>query len=440
MTEEALESTSSRAAPSEDLGKVLKKSNLLLGLLILGFAAPLGLVPISGAVIAEGEVLALSRSKRIAHPSGGVVAQIYVSNAAKVHRGQPLLRLDTSLSEQNLEMTGGGIAQLTARVARLRTERDGLTQIQFPADLTAQRHKPEIARAIEEETRQFQVSMQTLQAERAAIKAQISQAMSAEASYRIQADVYRQQETLISEERRANDALWEKRFTTLQRRNELMRAAVGLRGSIASAEGQAAQMRERQVELRQQIYAVEEKARARAGIELSQVQLDLFELRQNRLSAQEVSRNGLLRAPYAGVVDKLAFTSVGDVVRGGETVLEIVPVGDPIIVSARVSPLEINEISLGKTAIIKFSDAQSRDLPELSGRVSKISASRNFDAQRNFYYYAVDIVMPKEEFGKIGLRNPKIGTPVEVFIQTGRRSLLAYFARPLADQINRMFR
>ncbi|HPA41509.1 MAG TPA: diphosphate--fructose-6-phosphate 1-phosphotransferase, partial [Candidatus Hydrogenedentes bacterium] len=81
-----------------------------------------------------------------------------------------------------------------------------------------------------------------------------------------------QQAVLIAEERKANDELWEKRYTTLQRRNELARAAVGLGGSVASAEAQASQLGSKVAELRQQMFVIAENARAQAGAELAQVQ------------------------------------------------------------------------------------------------------------------------------------------------------------------------
>jgi HlyD family secretion protein len=205
------------------LHRTIRKSRRVLAALVLGLGLPMAVIPISGAVIASGEVSVASHVKKIAHPRGGVIAEIPVSNGMRVKAGQLLMRLDTNVSAASAAMTVESIDQLRTREARLRAERDGSAEIAFPADLLARQSEPPVARALSEERRIFALDRQTLAGQRAAIQAQIAQAGKAAGNYRVQADVYRQQAALIAEERKANDALWEKRYTTLQRRNELAR-------------------------------------------------------------------------------------------------------------------------------------------------------------------------------------------------------------------------
>ena len=238
---------------SSGLHLALRKSRILLAVVVFGIGLPMTLIPISRAVIAGGEVTVASRVKKIAHPRGGVIAEIPVSNGTRVRAGQLLMRLDTNVSAASAAMTVESLDQLLAREARLRAERDAHGTIEFPAALLARQNDPLVANAISEEKRIFELNRAARAGQHAAIQAQIAQASKASGSYVVQADVYRQQEALIAEERKANDALWEKRYTTLQRRNELARAAVGLHGNVASAEAQASQMSSKIAELRQQM-------------------------------------------------------------------------------------------------------------------------------------------------------------------------------------------
>ena len=311
--------------PVNNLEKTLRKSRLVLAAIVFGIGAPMALIPISSAVIASGEVTVASHVKKIAHPHGGVIAEIPVSNGTRVHAGQLLMRLDTNVSSASAEMTVESLDQLLAREARLHAERDSRGTIEFPPALLARQNEPLVAKAIAEEKRIFQLNRAAVAGQRAALQAQIAQANKSIGSYIEQADVYSQQEALITEERKANDELWEKRYTTLQRRNELARAAIGLHGSVASAQAQASQMNSKVAELRQQIIVVEEDARRQAGAELAQVQGKIIELRQNNVVAQDTNERNTIRAPYDGVVDKLAFTTIGGVVPAGETIMEIVP-------------------------------------------------------------------------------------------------------------------
>lgn len=403
------------------LYRTMRSSKLMLGALLLGLALPMAVIPISCAVIANGEISVASKVKKVANPRGGGVAEIPVSNGTRVKAGQLLMRLDTNVSAASAEMTVQSIDQLRAREARLRAERDALPAIDFPADLLARQGEPLVGQL-------------------AAIQAQIAQAGKAAGNYRVQADVYRQQAALIAEERKANDELWEKRYTTLQRRNELARAAVGLGGSVDSAEAQASQLGSKVAELRQQMIVIAQDARARAGAELAQVQTKLIELKQNNVVAQDANERNLVRAPYAGVVDKLAFTTIGGVVPAGETIMEIVPDKDPFVVTARVSPQDIDQLAPGQKVMVRFSAFNAGTTPEVEGRLAKIGADRTVDPQHGVAFYTIEIEVLPGELAKLGELKLRPGMPAETFIQTGSRTMLSYLAKPLTDQFERAFR
>lgn len=430
----------SRAEPAAVLARTLGRARMILATTVFGLGVPLALVPISGAVIAPGEVSVTSHVKKIAHPHGGVVSEIAVSNGVRVAAGQVLMRFDSNVSSASAAMTVESIDQLIARQARLRAERDALGEIAFPAQLLARGTEPLVAAAIAEQRRILSINRSGLAGQRAAIAAQIDQAYQAAGSYRVQADVYRQQEALIAEERTANEVLWEKRFTTLQRRNELARAAVGLHGSVASAQAQAAQLGSKVAELRQQLFVLEQDARRQAGAELAQVEAKLVELRQGNVVAQDANDRNTIRAPYAGVVDKLAFTTIGGVVGAGETIMEIVPDRDPLMVTARISPADVDQVSAGQPVILRFSAFNARTTPEIEGRLGRIGADRTVDPQHGIAFYSVEISIPAAELAKLGSLQLRAGMPVEAFIQTGSRTLLGYLTKPLGDQFARAFR
>ena len=423
-----------------DLARTAGRAKWMILATVLGLGAPLALVPVRGAVIASGEVTVSTQVKKIAHPHGGVIAELKVSNGTRVAAGQVLMRLDTNVSAASAAMTVESIDQLLARRARLRAVRDGLATIEFPAELVWRQVDPLVASAMAEERRVFALDRETLAGQRAALAAQIAQASKAAGSYHVQADVYRQQAALIAEERVANEKLWEKRYTTLQRRNELARAAVGLDGSVASSEGQASQLVSRMAELRQQMIVVEQDQRRQAGADLTQVEARLTELRQGRVVAEDANERNTIRAPYAGVVDKLAFTTIGGVVPAGETILEIVPDRDPLMVTARVSPADVDQLAPDQPVILRMSAFNSRTTPELAGHVTRIGADRTVDAQRGLAYYSVEIALDRGELAKLGDLKLRAGMPAEAFIQTGSRTLLSYLTKPLADQLARAFR
>ena len=188
---------------SSGLHLALRKSRILLAVVVFGIGLPMTLIPISRAVIAGGELTVATRVKKIAHPHGGVIAEILVSNGTRVSSGQLLMRLDSNVSAASAAMTVEGLDQLQAREARLLSERDSRSKIEFPATLLTRQNEPSVAQTITEERRSFKINRSALTGKRSALQAQIAQTSKAIGSYMVQADVYRQQEALIVEHLRS---------------------------------------------------------------------------------------------------------------------------------------------------------------------------------------------------------------------------------------------
>lgn len=428
------------AYSQDQLTLVIRRSKWAMAMFIFGFGGALALIPISGAVIAAGEVTVGSGIKKVAHPQGGVVAAITIRNGDRVRKGQLLMRFDTNVSAASAAMTTENIDQLLAREARLRAERDGSREIAFPPTLTVRQSVKEVETIMREERRAFALNREAIASQRETILQQISQANESIRGYKIQADVYRKQEVLIAEEKTANDRLWEKGFTTLQRRNELHRAAEGLRGNVASAETSEAQVRARIAELQERSYLLEDNARRLAGESLADVQIKLTELRRNDVVTQDTNSRNLVYASYDGVIDKLAYNTIGGVVPAGETILEIVPEKDPLVVTARISPQDIDQLRRSNSVSLRFSAFDVQTTPQISGKLTKISADRTTDAQLGIAYFPVEVMIPKEELAKLGSLKLRPGMPVEAFFKTGERTLLAYLFKPISDQVVRAFR
>jgi hypothetical protein len=105
--------------PEISMRRHIRMALAMLG--VLGVMALVGLVliPIGGAVVASGQVGVESRVKRIAHPTGGIVAAILVANGDHVREGQDLVRLDNVVSAGCRE-AGSGSNSVPARIAAVK--------------------------------------------------------------------------------------------------------------------------------------------------------------------------------------------------------------------------------------------------------------------------------------------------------------------------------
>ena len=118
----------------------------------------------------------------------------------------------------------------------------------------------------------------------------------------------------------------------------------------------------------------------------------------------------------------------------------IVPENDALSAQAKVSPDDIDELRAEQPALLRFSAFNLRTTPELNGKVSWIAPDQTEDKRTGASYYTIRIAVSDAEIAR--LRDLKIipGMPVEVFVQTGSRTMLSYMLKPLMDQLTRTFR
>jgi HlyD family type I secretion membrane fusion protein len=426
----------------DDPGPALRRSlriGLWLSAALVGTLLLMAFViQTSGAVIGMGKLSVESRVKEIAHPTGGVIAELFVKEGDRVEQNQPIMRFDSTVSGGSATTLGQSLEQLLAAQARLIAERDG-TAIAFPAQLTGA--NTESARAaMEEARRQFEVGRQLRSAEQASVRERMRQAEQEIASISAQRTSADRQSTLIQSELEALRSLYERRLVTVTRLNQMERAATELTGASTAYGANIAQTRARIAELRQQSLEMDRTARNRAAQELASVQAQLNDQKIRSISASDSFERTMLRAPYAGIIDKLAFGTVGGVVPPAQTIMEIVPENEPLVVEIEIAPQDIDQMSIGQPAIVRFSAFNAQTTPELKGEVYYVGAERSVEQRTGVPYFPVRIRVSTEELAKLGDLQLRPGMPVEGFVQTGRRSLLSYLTKPLLDQFQRAFR
>lgn len=426
--------------PEHSLRRELRIGLFLCGALVLGLGGMAALLPMTGAVIGAGEVTVSSYVKEIGHPTGGVVADIMVHDGDHVRKGQALMRLDSTVAGATAGYTGENVDQLLARAARLTAERDNAAGITFPAELLQKTNDPNVAALMEQERKTFVLRRDARRSMAAQLGKRINQTQADVASSRTNAQSYADQATLITDELDATRKLYEKRYTTLDRLNALERSASGLTAEARGAHEAAISGTARIGELQLQMGSLEADARSSAAAELMDVLSRISELRRAQVAADDTYERAVIRAPQAGVIDKLAFRTVGGVVPAGQTILELVPDDDRMVVEATISPADIDQVRQGQKAIVRFTSFSARTTPELAGIVTHVAADRTDDRNTHNAFYRVTVALDKGEISRLGELRLKPGMPAETFVQTGSRTMLSYILKPLRDQLARAFR
>lgn len=425
--------------PEEGIRRNLRLALWIIGAFIVGLVGLSALTSTQGAVIGAGEVTVESRVKKVAHPQGGIISTIEVREGQRVRRGQVLMRLDTTVSGANVLASGDTVEQLMANIAVLQAERDGLAEPSFPVELTSD-PTPAKQAAMANARRLLALRRGARSQELAQIGERIRQTQAQIQAYGAQKHATDKQSNLVRSELDGLRSLRDQQLVTVNRLNQIERTAVDLEGTAASYSAQMAQARARIAELRQSQMQIQQDSRSKAGQELIELQARLNDQKVRSATATDAYNRSLVRAPYDGIVDKLAFTTVGGIVPPMETILEIVPSNDRLTVTAKVSPFDIDQLSLNQPVSLRFSAFNNRVTPELFGRVTYISAERIADEKSGQVYYKTTVEVNPGELRKLGSLKLMPGMPVEVFFRTGERSLISYITKPLRDQFARAFR
>jgi len=427
------------AGPEGELRQQTRKVMLGVGILVPVLLAAATLIPIGGAVIGSGQVGMESSAKRVTHPNGGVIAYLFVRNGDRVKAGDPLLRFDDGVTSGQSEISALSVDQLLAKRARLEAEQLSLPAIRFP-DSLLNSNSPGAKEAMEYERRLFVLRQVEEASQRAQLGARVTQLQREISGYRIQIGALNQQSALIEPERKGVQELWDRGLVTISRKNELERTAVDLKGNVGALYATIAQTEARIGETRQQIVLLGQQRRADAGTELATVNAALNEQQLRNIAAADSQNRSVVKATYPGVVEKLAFSAVGSVVRPAEPIMEIVPVDDNLIVEAAISPNDIEQVQVGQPARIRFTSINSTATPEIAGKVFYVAADPTVRERDGSSFFPVRVRIDAEMLKRYPELKLRQGMPAEAYIETGSRSMLSYLTKPLRDQFARAFR
>lgn len=365
----------------------------------------------------QGRVIPSSKVQIIQSAEPSTIREILVRSGQTVKKGQLLVRLDNTTSQSELGQLETENARLAQRAARLAGEGGG-------ANCTGE--------SCGDEMRLAQVRRSSLQSQLAALSASVEQrrrdmgeaqatASSLESSLRLA----REQVAMLAP-LAAKGVVPQTELLTAQRE------VVDIQGRLAAA---------RQAISRSQA-AVRE-----AGAEVSRARFDFQQEALNersqlttKMAVNEETIRGAegrlarseIRSPTRGVVNDLLVNTLGGYVNAGEKIMQIVPLGDKLLIETRVTPRDIAFIKVGDPANVKVTAYDFSIYGGLNGKVVRVSADSIYDEVERQAYFTVVVETSNSYLTSNGRRLPITpGMLCDVEIVTGKKSVLSYLLKPV---------
>lgn len=378
--------------------------------------------PLQSAAIAPGVVQVEGKRKAVQHLEGGIVSQILVSNGEWVEEDQPLLILEMARPFAERDILQGRLYNQQAAVDRLKAERDDLPSVPFRDSLVEAGYRDKrAANAVSNELALFSARAADRRAEEDVLASQRK-------GLRLVMDSKEAVEESLSLEILDLQELLTDGYVDKQRLRELERARTQVLGELAD-------LRVAIEEVSLRVSQLRTRFKKEVVDELALTFEQLYDIEQQFSAADDAVERSTIRSPVAGTVLNLIPNTIGAVIGSGETLLEIVPHIDDLVVDARVSPMDIDRVSVGQPAEIRFS--VFKDAYLVSGSLTKLSPDRLVDQETDLPYYSAEIKLVEEDLSLLEGMTLVPGMPAEVLIKTGERTMLGYITSPMRRGLSR---
>lgn len=397
--------------------KLILVAAITMGLLILWS----GIAQVDEVTRGMGKVIPSSQAQLVQAAEPAVVADILVRSGERVKQGQLLVRLDDSMAASELGQLQTENERLAVRASRLEGEAAGSVMGCQPGSVCAEEQRLQRTRLAAARSREASLAAAVEQRRRDLREAEAT-ASALSQSVRLAQDQVRMLEPLA-----AKGIVPQTELITAQR--EL----VDVRGRLAAAQQAAgrasASIREAQAEVQSarldfQQQALNERSEIETRIAVNEESIRGASARRNRNE---------LRSPVAGIVNNLQVTTKGGFVNAGETIMQVVPVGDRLLVEARISPRDIGFVKVGDRANVKVTAYDFATYGGLPGKVVEVSADSIYDELERENYYRVLIETNRSFIEKDGQRFAIVpGMITDVEIITGAKSILSYLLKPVS--------
>lgn len=401
---------------------------------IMGWAA---LAPLGSAAIASGVISVEGSRKSIQHLEGGIVDKILVKDGDFVEEGQVLLTLEETQAQASIKLIYGRKMVALAEMARLIAERDGASTLTFSDWLLERQSDVNVSKSMEGQLNIFAARRLSRESQITILEQKGAQLEEEIKGLKGQTDATDRQLFLIKEELADVAQLVKKKLAKRTRLRSLQRDAAELSGQRSQSISKVAESKQAIGEIKLQISELGNAVLNEVVNEIKNVQAQLFDLEEQEHAALDVLNRIKVTAPNSGVIVNLQIFTEGGVIRSGDTLMDIVPLDQTLLIDAEVSTADIDVVKLGAKAQIRFPAFSQRTSQPINGTVISVSADSLLNERSGTFYYQTLVRIDSLEGSNLTISQLRPGMQADVMIATGERTALDYFLNPVLQSFNR---
>lgn len=399
------------------------------------------MAPMAGAVVAGGQVTLANSHVTVQHLEGGILSVVKVREGDVVEPGQVLFEFQQVRTNAKLQELTNRVKTLASVEARLVAERDGAPGIDFRHPLLKNLDDREVLEIRRQQRHQLEVRRASGSTRKEILAFRITQIEEQIKGKLTQLDSVNRQLSLNRKELGSMQRLVNQGMATLTSLYSLQRSEASLMADRGELLATIAQAREKIGETRLQIMNLDAALQEEIGSQLTDIHAQRVGAEKLLADAEDQMRRTVVTSPIRGTIMNLEFTASNTVVRPGDTLAQIIPLDDQLLVEAQLATQDIDDVRVGQSARIVFSAFATRHLQRVDATVTRVSADALVDERSGTQYFGITVTVDPDSLAEAGLANElSPGMPAEVFVTTTERTLLDYLLQPVQDVLSRAFR
>lgn len=330
----------------------------------------------------DGKVIPSSRVKTIQSLDGGIISAFYVKDGDLVKQGQVLIKLDDTRFGADYNQNYAQLMGLIAEIARLKTQINNSTTINFPQELD---NFPDLKNG---QNKLLKSLMDSLNHEIESLEKNLH--------------LSEQELNLV-----------------------LPLVKQGLMSQL-----ERIRLEKQVTEAKSKITDTMESFKTKAQTELTEKENLQVALEEKIKGLKDRMKYTDITAPVEGYINNLKLNTVGGVIKPGMDILDIVPLEEQVIIEAKINPRDRAFIKKDQAATVKFPAYDSSIYGGLDATVISISPDTSRD-EKNNEFYIVRLTTDKNYLGDDVKHKIIPGMAANVSIITGKKSILFYLIRPV---------
>ena len=381
--------------------------------------------------VADGQVIPSGKIKHVQHLEGGIIRKINIIEGEVVKKGQPLIELEQIHSGASLEEIQVRLDALKIDMIRLTALLKDKRSLDFPHDVLKNHPK-----MVKDAQSQFAAQRKNIKSKEEKLNQIVAQKKQRIKTIALRLENKLERLPLLQEQLSLSEELLEDNLTTRYKHIEIMQRSKQIEGEINNDQSALKEakhaLEETLANLNEVIYGFKEKTAEK----LKKAQQEYEEISIRQTKYEDSLKRTVIRSPINGIVKKLYMVTQGGVLKPGDTIADIVPSEERLMIEAHLSISDIGYVKKDQTALLQLPTADARKYDKLYGRVVSISPDTFTDENGRTFYNV--LLESERNYFKSGDLTYKLypGMVLLAYIHISKRTVLEYILDPFMNTIS----